>query len=262
MRHRLSFYLMFVLGICLCFPATTAKPAAAGSWRIVFDEEFEGQGTLPNSTRWNIVDAASTINNELEYYTPSSMWLWDGQLNIKSEQRQMGGRDYTSGMIVSVPKFKYGKFEIRGRLPYGKGIWPAYWLLQHECSGYYGCPTWPPEIDILEMLGDNTSRVYASYHYGTTYRARWPNNASVTQPVDLAFDTSAGFHTYTVEWWPDRITWFLDGTQIYNITEATCGYARCIADEDMSIIINTAVGGNWPGNPDNTTQFRRQRRLP
>jgi hypothetical protein len=104
MRHRLSFYLMFVLGICLCFPATTAKPAAAGSWRIVFDEEFEGQGTLPNSTRWNIVDAASTINNELEYYTPSSMWLWDGQLNIKSEQRQMGGRDYTSGMIVSVPQ--------------------------------------------------------------------------------------------------------------------------------------------------------------
>jgi beta-glucanase (GH16 family) len=254
MLRKLCLFLIIIVAF-ITLSIGNAKPAAAGYWQLVFDEEFNGNGQLPDGSRWNIVDAPSGINAELQYYTPSSMWLWDSQLHIKSEQRQMGDRDYTSGMIVSKQKFKYGKFEIRGRLPRGQGIWPAYWLLQKDCGGWYGCPTWPPEIDILEMLGNNTYRVYTTYHYGQWYRARWPNNTSLSQPVDLGFDTADGYHTYTVEWAPDRIQWYVDGSLKYTVTESMCGYSGCIADEEMSIIINTAVGGNWPGNPDGSTQF-------
>jgi hypothetical protein len=130
----------------------------------------------------------------------------------------------------------YGYFEMRAELPAGQGLWPAFWLL--PANG-----TWPPELDVMEMLGNEPNRVYQTAHSGATGTHTMVSSSAVVS------DTSAAFHTYGVDWEPDLITWYVDGQQVFqSATPADM-------NQPMYMIANLAVGGDWPGSPDGSTAF-------
>jgi beta-glucanase (GH16 family) len=223
----------------------TQQQAKAAGWVEIFSDDFNSF----DSNKWYIQDAASNINSELQYYAPDEVYTENGNLILRSRQRSYGGRNYTSGEVLTRDKFSflYGRVEVRAKLPYGQGIWPAIWTLKPECDGVNGCPVWPPEIDIMESIGDPT-RVYQTLHTGTSYRARWPNNTS------RGFDSAVSdgeYHVYEVVWDPYYIQFYIDGQPSGRI-EASEYF---IPDEPLSLILNTAVGGQWPGNPDSSTVF-------
>ncbi len=231
------FFLVFLFsikGLCDFENETSLK---IPGWRLTWNDEFDGDSV--DELKWLVEDAALIKNNELQYYTPEDVYVHDGVLTLRSQKRSMGGRPYTSGLVETKGKFsqKYGRFEIRAKLPKGKGIWPAHWLLP-------AVNKWPPEIDIMEMLGHEPNRVYGTVHWGT-----YPNNKHSGSSY-IGPDFSEDFHIFAIEWEPDEIRWYVDGEEFYNFT--TESY---IPQETMRIILNTAVGGDWPGNPDATTVF-------
>lgn len=150
----------------------------------------------------------------------------------------LGGYQYTSGLITTQQSFQqtYGYFEMSAKLPQGQGFWPAFWLLP---AGGWG----PPEIDVMEMLGNNPSTIYTTAHStasGQLQSASFASNVA---------DTSAGFHRYGVDWEPDQITWYFDGQRIAQTATPADMHSP------MYMLANLAVGGNWPGSPDATTAF-------
>ncbi len=159
-----------------------------------------------------------------------------GQLEItfdrapKQHAEALGGFEYVSGLITTEPTFSqtYGYFEMRAKLPRGKGIWPAFWLLPKDLS-------WPPEIDVMESVGD-PSKVYATYH----------SNAAKIQGQEFRVSPD-DFHTYGVAWDPEHITWFIDGRQVRQ--EKTPGDMH----KPMYMLANIASGGDWAGAPDAST---------
>jgi beta-glucanase (GH16 family) len=147
-------------------------------------------------------------------------------------------RQYTSGLITTRHSFsqQYGVFEIRARMPRGRGLWPAFWLLPPNGA-------WPPEIDILEVLGDDIATLHTSWH--SVENGKHATETISTRVSDLA----AAFHTYTLEWDKDELRWFFDGVEV----------ARKSTPADMHqpmyMLANLAVGGGWPKSPDASTQF-------
>lgn len=148
------------------------------------------------------------------------------------------GYQYTSGLITTRESFQqtYGYFEMRAELPQGQGLWPAFWLMPANGG-------WPPELDVVEMLGNNPSTIYTTAHFN-----------GPTGPAQSAFgsnvaDTSSGFHTYGVDWEPDQITWYFDGKQVAQTATPADMHSP------MYLLANLAVGGSWPGSPDATTPF-------
>jgi beta-glucanase (GH16 family) len=149
----------------------------------------------------------------------------------------VNGFEYVSGMISSHQKiaFQYGYAEMRARIPAGQGMWPAFWMMPDTGD-------WPPEIDVMEIIGSEIDRVYTTYH-------RMEND----QLISLGSwwtggDYSLDYHTYGVLWQPDRLVWYIDGVERYRTSDH-------VPAEPMYLIANLAVGGNWPGAPDNTTVF-------
>jgi hypothetical protein len=145
---------------------------------------------------------------------------------------QLGGFQYTSGVITSQPSHSqtYGYFEMRAKLPRGKGIWPAFWLLPLDLS-------WPPEIDVMESIGD-PSEVYVTVHSKIT---KPPNKKINVTPDD--------FHVYAVAWDPQDIVWFIDGKEVHRVP------TPLDMNKPMYMLANVAVGGHWPGSPDASTRF-------
>ncbi len=215
--------------------AAAAQGGTPSGWRLTWSDEFSGS-SLDNS-RWFAQNIAWPYNNEQQYYTPSAVTVSGGLLRITADRRFFGGRPYTSGRIESAGRFsqQYGRFEARIKLPRTQGLWPAFWLLPSP-SG------WPPEIDIMEMLGHEPTRVYFTNHWGTVDNLR-SQTSSFAGP-----DFSEDFHVFAAEWYPDRIDFFVDG-----VRHAT--HRNSIPQMNMFIILNTAVGGFWPGYPDQTTIF-------
>ncbi len=204
-------------------------------WTMTWRDEFDGS-TLDGS-KWRAENAALVKNNEQQYYSPANVSVANGQLTILSERRAQGGRPYTSGLIESVNRFSqaFGRFEIRAKLPSTRGMWPAIWMLR-QAGG------WPPEIDIMELLGHQPSTVYMSHHWGV-YPAVQTTTESYTGP-----NFSSDFHTFTLEWFPERLDFYVDGVRRSRQTIS-------VPRDAFYLIINTAVGGNWPGNPDASTIF-------
>lgn len=215
-------------------------------WKLIWNDEFDGAEL--DHTKWNVINHKSEINEELQYYSPDEVYVEDGKLVIRSRQRDMGGCRFTSGEVNTRGKLsiQYGKVEIRAKLPKGQGIWPALWLLPDTCNGFQPCPTWPPEIDIMEMLGHEPSKVYLTYHYGEL----WPNNKQDMDQYTAAESFSDDYHIFTVYWGPEEIRWYIDG-----VLHKTYNDKASITDTSMMLIMNTAVGGSWPGSPDETTSF-------
>lgn len=206
---------------------------------LAFHDEFDG--THLDASRWidSYPDGVRThSNNEQQYYAPDGYEVRDGRLRLRAERRAMGGMPYTSGMVTTYGKFsqQYGWFEARLRIPRGKGMWPAFWLLPDDKS-------WPPEIDILEILGHEPDKDYMTNHYKNASGRHEGKGDNYKGP-----DFSAGYHVFALEWKPDEIIWYVDGVQRYHTTEN-------VPHVPMYVLLNLAVGGDWPGNPDSTTPF-------
>ena len=135
-------------------------------------------------------------------------------------------------------KMKYGYVEMRARLPKGKGLWPAFWLL-HDANNKNR-----PEIDIMEMLGDNTRLVYQTYHYYDNGNLRSTPSYRAPGP-----DYSSDFHTFGMLWEPGRISWFVNGKRTNRYESSK------VSDENMYLLVNLALGGSWAGSPNSSTRF-------
>jgi beta-glucanase (GH16 family) len=240
--------------------AQEAAPAGSG-WRLVWSDEFDGPRL--DAGKWNVLLREQSKHNERQYYVPDEVYLTDGWLRLRSRVRDYGSMHYTSGRLDTSGKFAptYGRFEIRARLPRGKGLWPAHWLYPQNRNWLIEYTMedavakgkerlipeerpWYSEIDIMEFLGHEPNVAYGTLHYCAYDGQRRSSSGTWKGDADLTRD----FHIYALEWEPNEIRWYIDGTLIHSTTLG-------IPHTPHYIILNTAVGGTWPGDPDATTVF-------
>jgi beta-glucanase (GH16 family) len=215
----------------------------SSDWTLVWSDEFDGPTVDPS--KWRVEDAFIEKNNELQYYAPDDVFIDNGKLVLRSQERWYAGHPYTSGLVESNGRFAqaYGRFEIRAKLPTGQGLWPAIWMLPTR-------PVWPPEIDIMELIGSQPNRVVMSMHWGPVPPGQYPWDIGQTANGDFwGPDFSQGFHTFAIEWMPGRLYWLIDDVVRLSVIRPE------IPAEPMFFILNTAVGGDWPGSPDGSTVF-------
>jgi beta-glucanase (GH16 family) len=226
------------------------RPVKPAQWALEWADEFNG--ATVDTTNWIIVEGAATINNELQFYTPSDVYLENGDLVLRSQRRTFGNRQYSSGEVRTGTKriVRAGQaVEWRTQIPKGKGIWPANWLVNTPCTGVVGCGfNWPPEIDVMEIRGSAPDINLMTHWWGT-----FPNQGHQTSEYGGS-TLSVGYHTYRVECFRDSILWYVDGTQRAKHTSQ-------IAIGDLQLIMNTAVGGNFDGNPEPATVFPAYQRI-
>jgi beta-glucanase (GH16 family) len=253
-----------VLSACLSANPIARASSAAG-WTLVWSDEFDGpSGSAVNSSKWSFdIGGNGWGNKELETYTSraANSHLSDGRLVIKALKETFAGPDgitrhYTSARLITKNKFSqaYGRFEARIRIPYGQGIWPAFWLLGNNIDTAH----WPNcgEIDIMENIGKEPGIVHGTFH-GPGYSSGNGVTAAYALPADQKF--SADFHTFAVEWEPNVIRFYVDESLYKTRTPSDLpAGASWVFDHPFFIILNVAVGGGWPGNPDGTTVFPQQ----
>jgi len=258
---KIALAITFGLTILSAGVSAEEQAPAPKDWKLVWRDEFNGRKLNPK--KWNILLREHSKHNELQYYLPDEAFLQDGCLRLRSRVRDYGAMRYTSGRVDTGGKLApvYGRFEIRARLPVGKGIWPAHWLYPQNrdwpmerlmadavANGKERIipehRPWYTEIDIMEFLGHEPNIVYGTLHYHTFDGQK--KTSSVTWKGDC--DYSRDFHVYALEWEPDAIRWFIDRQLIHTTTNG-------IPHTPHYLILNTAVGGQWPGNPDSSTTF-------
>ena len=225
-----------------------------GAWELVWSDEFEGgAGTLPDPAKWNFDIGTDWGNQQLEYDTdrPENASL-DGQghLAIVARKESYMGSAYTSARITTKGLYEttYGRIEARIKLPFGQGIWPAFWMLGSNIDvvGWPNCG----EIYIMEYRGQKTSRVHGSLH-GPGYSG----GAPVTGSFDLQNDRfDRDFHIFAVEWEKNQITFFVDDTRYMRVDRNDVP-GTWVFDHPFFIILNLAVGGNFVGPPNANTIF-------
>ena len=236
------------------------RPARPG-WKLVWQDEFDGRELSPH--KWNVLVREQSKHNELQYYVPDEAYLENGSLRLRSRVRDYGTQHYTSGRVDTSGKFSpvYGRFEIRGKLPNGQGMWPAYWLYPQNrdwpmeqlmaravAEGRERqipeARPWYTELDIMEFLGHERKTLYATFHYHTFDGQKKSSSSTFNSDVDYTKD----FHIFAFEWEPNEMRWYVDDKQIHS-TKVSVPHAP------HYLILNTAVGGQWPGNPNDTTVF-------
>jgi beta-glucanase (GH16 family) len=203
-------------------------------WSPTFFDDFSGN--ILDYTKWRSDYPAG--ERERQYYVSDAFELEDGLLKIRADKRQVDDRQYSSGIITTQELFdqQYGRFEIRAKLPSGKGMWPAFWLLPIRKN-------YPLELDVLEVLGDQPDTIHMSHH--------WRASDGSTQDMTRSYsgpDFSKGFHNFSLEWSADSLIWRIDGIERARAADG-------IPHEAMFLLVNLAVGGAWPGDPDETTPF-------
>src|SRR6266446_206717 len=231
-------------------------------WSLVWSDEFDGpNGSAVDSGKWSFdIGGNGWGNNELETYTTrtANAYRDGGMLVIKALRETLKGsdgitRDYTSARLLTKNKFTqaYGRFEARIKIPYGQGIWPAFWMLGDNI-GTVGWPTCG-EIDIMENIGKEPSIVHGTFH-GPGYSGAQGISAAYALPNGQKF--SDDFHTFAVEWEPNVVRFYVDGLLYKTRTPADLPAGKSwVFDHPFFIILNVAVGGGFPGNPDATTVF-------
>ncbi len=227
--------------------------------KLVFSDEFDS--TALDQKKWSYqigdgCDLGANLcgwgNNELEWYAQDNVQVSNGTLKITAKQQTINNRNYTSGKIRTINKadFKYGRIEARMKMPIGRGLWPAFWML--STNEVYG--SWPKsgEIDIVEYLGHENAITHGTMHYGKPY----PNNSYSTGIFTLADGgLDQDFHIYALEWSENSIKWFVDGYLYLSKTNVDVGTLLWPFDQNFHLILNLAVGGNLPGNPNGSTVF-------
>jgi len=223
---------------------------------LVWSDEFDYYG-LPDPEKWNMETGGNGGgNNELQYYTDSenNAMVDNGILTITAREESFGNRDYTSARIntYDIFDFKYGRAEARIKLPYGQGIWPAFWLMGSNVSTV----SWPEcgEIDIVELVGGDVSGGDNTIHSTLHWEGEDGGHAEYGQSYELATGIFANdYHIFSVEWDSETIRSFVDGTEFFVIDITDGGLSEF--HENFFILLNLAVGGNWPGPPNAETSF-------
>ncbi len=228
--------------------------------QLTMSDEFDTDGA-PNSAIWGFDIGTGQDgwgNQELQYYTdrPENVKVQNGILLITADRESFEGSQYTSARLTTKDKFeqRYGRFEARMRLPWGQGIWPAFWMLGADIDEN----PWPGagEIDIMEYRGQNPSILIGTVH-GPGYSGGESISKEYTLPNDR-FDT--GFHVFGIEWGPEYINFYVDDV-LYNqitpedIDEETDGEGVWVFEKPFYILINLAVGGTFLGPPNEETVF-------
>jgi beta-glucanase (GH16 family) len=238
-----------------------SSQADGTKWKLTWSDEFNAaDGTAPDPAKWGFdLGGGGWGNKELESYTsrPVNVQQKGGNLVITALKEDYTGKDgvarpYTSARIKTKGLFSqaYGRVEARMQLPLGKGIWPAFWMLGDDI----GTAGWPKagEIDIMENIGE-AGRVYSTLH-GPEYSGAKGISARYDLPAGEVVNT--GFHVYAVEWSPNNIRFYFDDKLIAERTPADLpAGAKWVYDHPFFVILNLAVGGAWPGYPDETTAF-------
>jgi beta-glucanase (GH16 family) len=206
----------------------------------VFADEFDG--TEVDFARWSSGypwGCTNATTGERQCYAPEALSVRDGLLVIEADRRPEGGRPYRSGMIVSHRSFsqRHGYFELRAKLPRGRGLWPAFWLLPKPTG------TWPPELDVMEQIGSEPDTLLMAQHYRDAAGEPAKRVGTWTGP-----DFTAGFHTFALSWGPQAIVWYVDGVERFRSQSD-------IPTQEMYLLVNLAVGGELAGEPDAGTSF-------
>lgn len=239
------------------------EPRDVEPTEVVFIDDFDGAAGSPvDGSKWQLDPGDNASNAELQYYTEGTENVQlDGEGHLVITATEEGASDYqcyygtceyTSGRLNTASTFsaEYGRVEASIQLPQGQGIWPAFWMLG---SDFPGVP-WPDsgEIDIMEMVGHEPGTVHGTVH-GPGYSGGEGIGNSYTLPNGEIF--ADGFHTFAIDWAPDSIVWSVDGQVFQELTPADIGGNAWVFNKPFFMILNVAVGGHWPGPPDDTTQF-------
>ena len=229
------------------------------NWNLVWEDNFDGDSL--NMEDWNYeTHEPGWVNNELQEYTDSTdnIYVKDGELVLKAiKDETEDGVKYTSGKVTTQNKrdYKYGRFEARLKVPEGQGLWPAFWMMPTD-ENLYG--SWPRcgEIDIMEVLGHEPEKAYGTIHYGNPHREQ--QGTYILDGTTFADD----YHVFSVEWEPSEMRFYIDGNLYHTVND---WYTKQEGDDEKTypapfdqpfyLQFNLAVGGNWPGNPDETTDF-------
>jgi len=244
MKYILLFMTILCMASCRSFSQAPGKLPAA--WKLVWSDEFNYNG-LPDSSKWSYNTGGSGwVNNELQYYTNSdtdNAAVHNGLLQITARKIQMGGRSYTSARLITKDKGDWtnGKIEIRARLPAGRGLWPAIWMLPTDWI--YG--DWPNsgEIDIMEHVGFKKDSVFFSIHTESFNHAKHTQKTKgmkIISPYD-------SFRVYAIEWDQQKINFLLDGSLAFSYANSGKGHKEWPFDTRFHLLLNIAVGGNWGG---------------
>ena len=245
----LSLLLLALFALAVLIPGNALQ---AQCRILLWQDEFEGEAVDPE--KWDVVDDDwGGGNQELQYYSDrdTNVHVEDGWLIIRALKENYLGKQYTSGKLTTkgLADWRYGRIEARIKLPEGQGIWPAYWMMPVE--NVYG--TWPNsgEIDIMEMVGHEPATVYGTLHYGPPHNQ---TGGGYTLPEGKFSDSA---FVFAIEWDEDRIDWYVNDNLFSSKTPASLVNAELwkVFRERFYLIMNLAVGGIWPGNPDGTTVF-------
>lgn len=253
----------FVLVVAVLAVAC-GEARAQTSWELIWSDEFSG--TSLDTTKWTAQTGDGTLyglpsgwgNNEQQYYTSrtQNLTVSGGALHIVARRENFGGWSYTSARIRTAGKFEvlYGRIEARITIPSGQGIWPAFWML--PTNSPYGGWASSGEIDIMEST-NAADRVYGTIHFG----APWPDNASNGGSYAPGVDFGAAPFDYAIEWEPDQIRWYV-GNQLFHTANSSQWFSsaapsngRAPFDVPFHLLLNVAVGGNFPGPPNGSVGF-------
>ena len=228
---------------------------------LVWSEEFDGAQIDPATWFFETGDGTDRGipgwgNNELQYYLPDNAQVANGVLSITARREIAEDLGYTSARINTEDRFafKYGRIEASIKLPAGKGLWPAFWMLPQDTT--YGTWAASGEIDIMEAVnldGSGSDEIFGTIHFG----GEFPANSSAGTTYTPSADITSEFHTYAVEWDEFEIRWYFDDIQysMQNAWSSTAAPYPAPFDQPFHILLNLAVGGNFPGSPDVTTVF-------
>src|SRR5256885_8500842 len=241
---------------------TAAPRRSDAAWVLAWSDEFNGPNGSPvDPTKWVAETGGDGWgNHELEYYTsrPQNVYQHDGSLVIKAVAEKYTGpdgvtRDYTSARLKTFGKFAqaYGRFEARIKIPYGQGIWPAFWMLGEDIDK----TGWPEggEIDIMENIGKEPGMVHGTIH-GPGYSGEKGIGAPYTVPNKQK--VADDYHLFAVEWEPAVIRFYVDKDLYATVIPADLPKgSKWVYDHPFFLLLNVAVGGDRPGSPDTTTTF-------
>jgi len=242
--------------LALAFFAAALPLFPAPHWKLVWSDEFNGaREAPPDPSKWTYdLGGGGWGNQELETYTKNVENIFQdghGHLIIRAVKNESGG--YTSARIKTQDKFtvKYGKIEARIKIPHGQGMWPAFWMLGDNISsaGWSKCG----EIDVMENIGKEPSMIHGTVH-GPGYSGKGGISSPYSLPGGAAI--SDDFHVYGVEWSADSIQFLFDDHPYATVTPASLPKGTVwVYDHPFFLLLNLAVGGAWPGNPDASTKF-------
>ena len=272
LRRRIALYAAALLccsGAVAALPAAATASAprqAAAAAAVTFADEFNGPaGAGVDGGKWQVETGDNVNNHERQYYTSgNNNARLDGQGNLVITARKenpnnyqcwYGRCEYTSARMNTAGRFTsaYGHVETRMKLPRGQGMWPAFWMLGDD-PGHVGWPA-QGEIDIMENVGFEPGTVHGTLH-GPGYFGEGGIGAGYTLPGGQAF--ADAFHTFAIDWSPNSISWSVDGNVYQRRTPADLGGRTWVYNKPFYLIMNLAVGGYWPGDPNSGTSFPQQ----